>query len=164
VRWEPAAGALQHFFDDDLVCASVGVSPALVRGVEPFPTTELVAYDPKYVAGFVVERYQIDLAAAAERAQEGMLAELRNLCGARVPGDTYRNLQVQADWSKQTFKHILTPVWLLTYTYGARRYQCLQNGVNGALAGEYPKSPWKIALLVLAAIIVIIIVASLNNR
>ena len=27
VRWEPAAGALSHFFDDDLVCASVGVHP-----------------------------------------------------------------------------------------------------------------------------------------
>jgi hypothetical protein len=31
VRWEPAAGRVQHFFDDDLVCASVGVHPALLR-------------------------------------------------------------------------------------------------------------------------------------
>ena len=65
-----------------------------------------------------------------------------------MPGDTYRNLVVHADYSEQTFKHILAPVWLLTYTYGARRFQCVMNGVTGAVRGEYPKSPWKIALLV----------------
>jgi hypothetical protein len=32
------------------------------------------------------------------------------------------------------------------------------------MAGEYPKSPWKIALLVLAAIIVFIIIASLQGN
>ena len=31
VRWEPAAGRLQHDFDDDLVCASVGVHANLLR-------------------------------------------------------------------------------------------------------------------------------------
>ncbi len=45
IRWEPAAGHVSHFFDDDLVCASVGVQPALVRGIEPFPTHELKPYD-----------------------------------------------------------------------------------------------------------------------
>ncbi len=37
VRWEPAAGQLTYFFDDDLVCASVGVHPELLREIEPFP-------------------------------------------------------------------------------------------------------------------------------
>jgi hypothetical protein len=164
VRWEPAAGHVEHFFDDDLVCASVGVQPSLLRGVEPFPTAELAPYDPAYVAGFVVERYQVDLAGAAERARDDMAAKLRALCAARVPGDTYRNLEVAADWSDQTFKHILAPVWLLTYTYGARRFQCVQNGVTAAIRGQYPKSPWKVALLVLAVIVLLIVVLSFNAR
>jgi hypothetical protein len=164
VRWEPAAGRLSHFFDDDLICASVGVRPELVRGVEPFPTTDLKPYDPGYVAGWIVERYQIDLVGAAQRAREAMEAKLASLCAAQVPGDTYRNLQVSADWSGQTFKHILAPVWLLTYNFGARSFQCVMNGVTGAVRGQYPKSPWKIALLVLAAIVLFIIVASLQGR
>jgi hypothetical protein len=164
IRWEPAAGELAHFFDDDLVCASVGVRPDLVRGIEPFPTHDLKPYDPGFVAGWVVERYQIDLVAAAERAHEAMEQELRNLCAAQIPGDTYRNLQVQASWSGQTFKHILAPVWLLTYHFGSRGFQCVMNGVTGAVRGEYPKSPWKIALLILAVIVVILIVISLQGR
>ena len=160
VRWEPAAGRLSHFFDDDLVCASVGVHPGLLRGVEPFPTAELKPYDPGYVAGWLVERYQIDLVAAAQGAREAMDAKVQALCAQQVPGDTYRNLHVRANYSAQTFKHLLAPVWLLSYTYGARAFQCVMNGVTGAVRGEYPKSPWKIALLVLALFIGVLIVLS----
>ena len=37
------------------------------------------------------------------------------------------------------------------------------NGYTGAIAGEYPKSPWKIALLVLALFVGVLIVMSLAS-
>jgi predicted RNA-binding Zn-ribbon protein involved in translation (DUF1610 family) len=164
IRWEPAAGHVGHFFDDDLVCASVGVQPALIRGIEPFPTHSLKPYDPAYVAGWIVERYQIDLVGAAQRARAAMDARLQTLCAQQIPGDTFRNLVVHADYSRQTFKHILAPVWLLGYSYGARRFQCVMNGFTGAVSGEYPKSAWKIALIVAAIIVVVLIVLSIGGR
>jgi hypothetical protein len=162
VRWEPAAGQLSHFFDDDLVCASVGVHPGLLRGIEPFPTPTLKLYDPGFVAGWVVERYQIDLVGAAQASRAAMDAKVQAMCAQQIPGDTYRSLVVHTSYSRQTFKHILAPVWLMTYTFGARSFQCVQNGVTGAIQGEYPKSPWKIALIVLAIFIVVVIVMSLG--
>ena len=57
-----------------------------------------------------------------------------------------------------TFKHILVPVWLLTYTYGAARFQVVVNGYTGMIAGQYPKSPWKILFVVLLALVVLVIV------
>ncbi len=164
VRWEPAAGHVSHFFDDDLVCASVGVRADLVRAIEPFPTGELKAYDPGYVAGWVVERYQIDLQEAAGAARDRMRAKLEAMCAARVPGDTYRNLEVRADWSGQTYKHILAPVWLLSYDYGRRSFQCLINGATGVVAGEYPKSPWKIALIVLGVVVLVVLFGALSGH
>ncbi len=163
VRWEPAAGRLSHYFDDDLVCASVGVHPGILRGIEPFPTQALKPYDAGYVSGWVVERYQLDLVGAAQRARAAMDARMQALCAQQVPGDTLRNLVVHGDYSRQTFKHILAPVWLLAYNYGPRSFQCAMNGVTGAVAGEYPKSPWKIALLVLVAIVVIVLVMSVGG-
>ena len=38
------------------------------------------------------------------------------------------------------------------------------NGVTGAIRGEYPKSPWKIALLVLALFIVVVIALTLSRH
>jgi hypothetical protein len=164
IRWEPAAGRFQQVFDDDLVCASVGIHANLLRGIEPFPTGELKPYDAAFVAGWIVERYQIDLIAAAQRAREAMDAKLRAVAAQQVPGDTFRNLDVRSRYSAQTFKHILAPVWFLSYTYGARVFQCAMNGVTGAISGEYPKSPWKVALLIVAIVILVIIVLSMGGR
>ena len=86
------------------------------------------------------------------------------MCGRQVPGDTYRNLSVRADWSGQTYKHILAPAWLLSYDYGRRAFQCAINGVTGAVAGEYPKSFWKIAFLVLGILVLVIVVGSMSGR
>ena len=165
VRWEPASGHVSHFFDDELVCASMGVKANLLRSVEPFPTTnELVPYSAAYVTGWTVERYQIDLMAAATASRNRMDEQLRALCSAQVPGDTQRNLQVESRWGGQTFKHILAPAWLMTYHYGARAFQVIINGVTGRIAGEYPKSWIKITLAVVAALVVVMIVMSLSGK
>lgn len=157
-RWEPASGALDHFFDDELVPASRGVPAELLRKIEPFPTTELAPYDPGYVSGWVVEQYQIDLVAAAKHSREAMDTKLRQMCAEQIPGDTYRNLDVTADYSGQTFKHVLLPIWLLSYQYGAKTFRIVVNGLTGVVAGKYPKSWIKISLLVLTILIVMLMV------
>jgi DNA-directed RNA polymerase subunit RPC12/RpoP len=164
VRWEAAAGQIDHFFDDELVNATRGLHESLLHQIEPFPTTDLRPYDPGYVSGWVVEQYQIDLVAAAARSRQQMDDKLRDYCARQVPGDTHRNLVVDADYSDQTFKHILAPVWMLTYTLGARSFQVLVNGYTGATAGEQPYSWIKITLAAIVALIVLLIVISVLNR
>jgi hypothetical protein len=159
IRWQWSSGAIDHFFDDELVAASRGVQPDLLRKVEPFPTKQLTPYQAGFLSGWVVERYQIDLVAAAQRAREVMDAKTESLCAEEVPGDTHRNLSVDADYSGQTFKHILVPVWLLTYNYGPRTFQVVVNGFTGAIAGRYPKSWIKILFLVLGILILVGIIA-----
>jgi len=120
-----------------------------------------VAYNAGFLSGWVVERYQIDLISAAKEARAEMDAEMERLCGAEVPGDTYRGLEVESDYSGQTFKHILVPIWLLSYNYGARNFQVVINGYTGAISGAYPKSWVKIGLAVLAGLVVAGIIARL---
>jgi len=164
IRWQPSSGQLDHFFDDELVPASKGVQPDMLRRIEPFPTKELAPYQPAFLSGWVVERYQIDLGTAAHTARQEMDAELRQMCAAQVPGDTHRNLQVQADYSGQTFKHILVPIWLLTYNYGASNFQVVINGYTAAIAGKYPKSWIKITLAVLTVLAIGLLFLTLSHR
>jgi hypothetical protein len=163
IRWESAAGAIDHFFDDEPVPATTGVDHRLLKQVEPFPTKELVPYDTAFLSGFVVERYQINLETAVSESLAQMHDALERLCSQQVPGDTQRNLQIQPTYTAQTFKHTLLPIWLLTYTYGRRTFNVIANGYTGEIAGNYPKSFWKIAFAVLAAVIVILIVIALNQ-
>jgi hypothetical protein len=137
----------------------VGVHPALLQKIGQFPTTtDLKPYTPEFVRGWTVERYQVDLRQAAQRGQAQMQEQTRALCAEQVPGDTHRNLQVRADYSNRTFKHILVPVWLVSYTYGSRSFQVLGNGYTGQIAGERPYSAWKIFFAVVAALAVFLVV------
>lgn len=159
VRWVPSSGSLDHFFDDELVPGSVGVHPELLRKVEPFPTKEVIPYAPSYVAGWIVEQYQLDLVGAAKHARDSMENQTESMCASQVPGDTHRNLRVRTHFTRQTFKHTLLPLWFVTYNYGPKTYQTVVNGVTGDIAGERPYSFWKITFLVLFILAVAGIIA-----
>jgi hypothetical protein len=164
-QWRPSSGRVSHFFDDELVAASRGVRADLLGKVEPFPTTtDLMPYDPGYLAGWLVEQYQLDLIGAAQHSREVMDQKVRALCASEVPGDTHRNLSVHAEYSGQTFKHILVPIWLLTYAYGRKTYQVIVNGCTGAIAGDRPYSWVKIFFAVLFLLILAGVIVAIANR
>jgi ribosomal protein S27E len=160
-RWVPSSGSVDHFFDDDLVPATRGVQLDLLRKVEPFPTKELTPYDAGFLSGWVVERYQIDLLTAAQHSRQQMESAMEQRCGSEVPGDTYRDLDVACQFYRQTFKHILLPVWLLTYNYGPRTFQVVINGYTGTIAGNYPKSFWKIFFAVVGGVALVALIVGL---
>jgi len=157
VRWEPASGEITHTFDDEPVPGTHGIDLGLLRKVEPFPTQELVPYDTAFLSGHVVEHYQVVLLDAAGASKQQMREALEGLCAAEIPGDTYRNLVIHPVYSHETFKHVLVPVWLLTYDYGPKKYQVVANGYTGKIAGDYPYSGWKIFFLVAAIVVVLFV-------
>jgi hypothetical protein len=163
-RWEPASGVVDTFFDDEAVPGTQGLPLDLLKKVEPFPTREIVPYDTAFLSGHVVEHYQVVLFEAAQRSLEQMQAKLLALCAQQVPGDTHRNLQIHPSFSGRTFKHVLVPVWLLKYDYGAKAYQLIVNGYTGSIAGQHPYSVWKIALLILLAVVVALVVIWANSQ
>lgn len=157
VRWTPASGHVSHDFDDEPIPGTQGAETNLLRAIEPFPTQDSVPYDRGYLSGFVVEHYRVVLIEAAKQGREAMDRSLHGICGAAVPGDTYRNLRIHPTYSGETFKHVLVPVWMLTYRFRNQPYQVLINGHSGRIAGRYPKSAWKVFFLVLGIAIVVVL-------
>ena len=92
-----------------------------------------------------------------------MTAQLRQLCAQQIPGNTYRSLEIFPEFSGRTFKHILVPVWLLTYTYGPRSFQVLVNGDTGKMDGTYPVSAWKIAAVIALVILIVVLYVMAQN-
>jgi hypothetical protein len=164
VRWEPASGELQKFFDDVPVPASRGIDETLARGIEPFPTSELTPYEPSYLSGFLAEENAVDLPEALERAKVRMNREIREACSAEVPGDTQRNLEVHSVFSAVAYKNALLPVWIAAYDYRGKPYRYLVNGVTGTCTGTAPWSWIKITLCVFAALAVLMIILWINGQ
>ncbi len=162
-RWEPAEGIFEHFFDDLPVAASRGLPPDLARAIEPFPTADLVAYEPAYLSGFLAEEYAVGPKEALASGQQRMTEELYALCGHEVPGDRWRNLEVRTMWSGLAYKNGLLPVWIAAYQYGGKPWRFLVNGVTGKTDGRAPWSWVKIGLAVAAAVLLFIILASIAS-
>lgn len=149
VRWRPAWGGRDDSFDDLLVCGSQGLPVELTRELEPFDTTHLEPYDPRYLAGWKAEEYNIELDAAWKMAVARVEQAQRERCSRDVPGDTQRNLHVSNRLSDEKFKHILLPIWISVYRYRDKPFRFLVNGQTGEVIGHAPWSVLKITLLVL---------------
>lgn len=158
VRWEPAAGSLQLFFDDVPVPASRGLDPLITRNIEPFPTADLTPYEPSYLSGFLAEENAVDLPEALESAKVRMRNEVRAACAQEVPGDTHRNLQVDTTFSGLAYKNALLPIWIAAYDYHGKPYRFLVNGVTGKCGGTAPWSWVKVTLLVLTILVIVMVV------
>ncbi len=165
VVWTPVAGAFEHFFDDELVPGTEGVHRQLLRRVEPFPTTteHLRPYSADFVRGWTVERYQIDLRRAQSINYDDMQAKVRGLASQQIGNPLQRNLQVAAQYSGRTFKHVLMPVWLVSYRYHGKAYQIVANGWTGQMAGERPYSWIKIAIAVVVGLILLALGAAFQR-
>lgn len=148
IRWRPAWGDRRDRYDDLQVLASTGISADLARRLGAFDTGELVPYRPEYLAGWQAEEYQVDLQGGWGVGRERIDESQRSRCASDVPGDTHRNLRVRNTLSEVTWKHVLLPMWSLTYTYGGKPYAVLIHGQTGNIVGEAPWSFAKIGLLV----------------
>ena len=83
----------------------------------PYDTSALVPYDSRYLAGFVAERYQVNLQTAWDTGRSEMAGVIHGLVVSDIPGDTYRNLDYDIQAWDKTFKHCLVPVWIAAYRY-----------------------------------------------
>lgn len=155
VRWVPAAGERSDVFDDIHVLASKGIDEALAAKLGEFDRRGLVAYRPEFLAGWAAEEYQVPLADGWEVGQRKAAAVQEARCAGDVPGDTHRFLRVRNRFSDVRWKHVLFPMWSLTFEWKGERYPVLVHGQTGRVVGRAPWSWVKIALfaLVLAAAI-----------
>lgn len=159
VRWEPAWGERDDVYDDLLVHASQGVPADLAAELGAFDLTKLVPYRPEYLAGWHAEEYALDLAGGWEAAQKRIVAEQEARCSRDVPGDTQRDLRVRNVISDVRWKHVLLPVWSLTYAHGGKNWSVLIHGQTGKVVGKAPLSWLKILVLVLGVLAALAIVA-----
>jgi len=154
-RWRPASGSRHDAYDDILVPASRGLSGKLLGELGDFDTRELVPYRPEYLAGFAAEEYRVDLQQGFGAARSHVESVQRSRCANDVPGDTYRNLSVRNHVHDVTWKHVLLPIWSLSYRFRGKTWPVLVNGQTGRVVGEAPYSWVKILLFVVTILAVV---------
>lgn len=152
-RWSAASGRVARRFDDMLVMASSSLPDNIGNDLTPWDLGALVPYRPDYLAGFQAEGYTLPLAEGHARARARMAQIIEGDVRRDIGGDEQRISQIDSDFSDETFKHVLLPVWMAAYKYNNRSYRFVVNGQTGEVQGERPWSIWKIAFAVVLALI-----------
>lgn len=154
VRWRSVSGRVARFFDDVLVLASRSLPKRFTDGLEPWDLSALEPYAPQYLAGFRAEGYAVELDEGFTEARQIMDRVIARDVRFDIGGDRQRIHDIQTQISDVTFKHVLLPVWLAAYKYRGESYRFVVNGRTGRVQGERPWSAWKIALAVIAGLLV----------
>jgi predicted RNA-binding Zn-ribbon protein involved in translation (DUF1610 family) len=164
VRWSPRSGRFQRFFDDVTVPASRGLDMHRLIALEPWPFGKMIPFTQQVLAGFLARTYDMALregfVAAKERVDSAIASDVRQ----RIGGDEQRVWSIQSRYDAITFKHLLLPVWLMTYRFHEKPYRVYINAATGEVQGDRPYSWVKITLAVLAALIVVAIIVAAQKH
>jgi DNA-directed RNA polymerase subunit RPC12/RpoP len=163
-RWYPAAGTVRDAFDDLLVPASRSIAQKRLDDLEPWGLEQVQPYNASYLAGFKAQRYQLSLEDAFAEAQERMKPTIRATICSDIGGDEQQIHSMNVNIYDTTFKHLLLPVWLGAYRFKEKVYQVAVNARTGEVSGERPYSAAKIALLVIAIILAVIVLSVFSKN
>lgn len=165
--WYKTNGTYEEFIDDQLVAGCADQNVSMLQKVEPFDTADNKAYKPEYLAGFLAERYSIGLKDAWEKAKEFIRSRLKSAIESKIRSehnaDHVRGYSGNTTFSNITYKYLMLPVWISCFTYKDKTYQFIVNGQSGKVGGDYPISPWRVALAVLIGIVIIGLIWYLTN-
>lgn len=161
-NWYSTSGNYSEFFDDVLVCGSDKQDQIGLREIEPFHTSKAVEYRPEYMAGFIAEKYTVEVRDAwkvSKQRMQGMIESgIESSVRSKHGTGLVRDVRTNTEFSEITYKYLLLPVWLCSYQYKGKTYYLKINGQTGEISGEAPISSKRVALVILVVAIILAII------
>ncbi|MBN2430901.1 MAG: zinc ribbon domain-containing protein [Acidobacteria bacterium] len=152
IVWKWESGQVRLNFDDVLIPGTKRFPPRLLSGLLPFDPRCLTPYEPRYLAGLHAQAYDVDLTQAWADARHSMRESTRAASRRQASTSRIRNFSMELDFSEESWRYILIPVFAAVYTYSGRSFQVLLNGQTGVIAGQRPVD-WTKVWLVIAALL-----------
>ncbi len=166
-EWWPLSGVYRKYYSGYMVSASKGLPQQESLAIQPYRLNTMMRYRPMYLAGWLSEEYSISREIALATTQQEFRNRERNAISRFLPGDVQSGLTVQTDLDVGGSDLVLLPVHVLSYRYGGKVYRFLVNGQTGKMVGEKPWSGSRIAIVIIAAVlflvVAVVLVAILNQ-
>lgn len=150
--WRDEAGKVEKQFPNLLVPATTRLNLSTLARVDTFDISELILYEPRYLAGMRAQAYDLPLEEGWDAGRIIMRERTRQACLDRASGSQVRNFRVVIDFSEEEWRYILVPLYTTVYHYGDKSYQVIINGQTGRVGGPRPVD-WEKVWLVIAGIL-----------
>ena len=165
--WYPTSGKFSYFIDDHLVCGSKNQNAKRLKSIEPYNTTDVKEYSPEYLAGFMAERYSLNMKEAWPKAVADIKVILESNIKEKIrrehDADSSRVNNVDTTYNNIKYKYLLLPVWLSSFKHNGKIYNFMVNGQTGKVSGEAPISWIRVAIAILIGLVIAYIAYLVDN-
>ena len=133
-------------FENIPVDGSSKMPDDLMESIEPFAFSEAVDFQTAYFAGYLADKYDVDMETSIPRANQRVKSSAQDVLRGTVNGyntvvPQYTSVKVR----KGVSKYALYPVWLLNTVYKDEKYTFAMNGQTGKFVGNVPVDKGKLA-------------------
>ena len=123
------------------VDASIKIDNEKMDSIEPFDYSKLIAFDSRYLDGFLADRFDSPPDSELPRAQKFMMEVARSKFSETVNGlgrltVSENNLRLD----NPCVEYAMLPVYLFNCKYQGNTYQYAINGQTGKFSGKFPES------------------------
>lgn len=138
MQWVAASGDQPVLRGNVLVLAAGKWPEACLGALRAFNLDETAPYDEGYLANWMAETYTLSVGDASLQARQQVLVEEQGRIRASLGGQVRDLSFISSGLVVDSFRLLLLPVWLATYTWNEKRFQVVINGQNGEVFGQKP--------------------------
>ena len=126
-------------FENVPVDGSTKMDDELMESVEPYDFSQAVDFGTAYLAGFLTDKYDIDMQESIGRANERIKKSTEDAFASTVHGySSVIPVSSSVSFEKGSSKYALYPVWLLNTAWNGQKFSFAVNGQTGKVAGDLP--------------------------
>lgn len=118
--------------------ASRKLSGVFMKLIPSFELSALKPYDPRFLASWLAEVYDIPMADASLDARSQAFAAVKRRMPHLLNGQNILRSS-SAGIMVESFKLVLLPVWMTELPFGGREHLLLINGQSGLIASDLPE-------------------------
>lgn len=144
-------------FLDIPVDGSTKMDDKFMESIEPYDYRGIEKFNAAYLAGYVSDRYDVDVKGSIERANRRIRSSTSDMLRSTIQGYTTvsaNHLSVQI--KEGDIRYALFPVWMMNTEYKGKKYTFAMNGQTGKMVGELPTDNLKLALYLIASGLIIL--------
>ena len=126
-------------FDNIPIDGASKMDDAYMESIEPYNYDDMVEFQSAYLAGYLADKYDVDVAASTPRAEARIDASVKKMFSDTVKGFGSKRLVSSNINHKYGDKsYALLPVWILSTRYNNEIYTYAMNGQTGKFIGRLP--------------------------
>lgn len=121
------------------VDGSSKMDDTLMESIEPFDIRQAVPFSTAYMAGYLADKYDVDVNASMPRANERVKKSVESALERTVEGySVVLPKGSQVDIANGSYSYALYPVWILNTTWNGKKFTFAMNGQTGKFVGDLP--------------------------